>query len=179
MNTPNPNEVATDATTLPQSELPVAESAENNVHTDIATAPEVTSPLAGPGVITPTVTDEEIIGYLIANDPLIFKFKEKIDAMLHDLRFLQDNDWIKHATDGFEVTDHAERLEKQLTKTVTKTLRNEAFDVATATGKAPVDPSLEMINAEVQKKIAERLKKLQQAKDLKISKATAAIIASR
>ena len=95
---------------------------------------DITSnPLAAPvAVELAGPTKDQIIAYFNKDDRLVVKFVAGVTALLQNLDFLVDEDWIEHAIKGLEKSDNADRLIAQLTTTVTKDLRNKAIEEAEA-----------------------------------------------
>lgn len=140
----------------------------------IAAVSEVTSPTAGPGVTAVTITDADIIEYLMAKDPLVLKFKDKLERVLNTLDFLKDDSWIEHAINGLDKPNIDDRLRAQTETFVKKDLRNKAAEVAEA-GKPYVAPTAADIEAAVKRKLDKRMDEIKAKQDRKVAAAKAAI----
>lgn len=132
----------------------------------------ISNPLAAPAAVeTVAPTNEQIIAYFNTQDKLVVKFVTAVKALLNDLTFLADEDHITHAIKGLEKSDNADRLEAQLSTTVTKDLRNKAIEHAEATGQPIKLPTKEQIEKAVEAKLLDRRNAVQLAKDKRLATA--------
>jgi hypothetical protein len=175
--TTNPN-VLEDSTMI-DATVQKVEANNSNVETaaDTAAVAAIVSdftsnPLAAPVAVEPAEpTKDQIIAYFNTKDKLVVKFVTGVNALLQNIDFLVDEDWINHAIDGLEKSDNTDRLVAQLTTTVTKDLRNKAIEEAEANGLPIKLPTQDQINKAVDVKLLARSKAVQLAKDKRLATA--------
>lgn len=136
------------------------------------------SPVEASDVVTvaidETVTNEQIIQYLLENDTKVLGLKQKFDSLLGKLEFLVDDPWIDSVIKSFTKRDIEKRLEKQLEKTVRKKLMDDAYE-RVEPGESIKTPTQEEIDKRVGALMGKRKKELKSAKDAKLRKARNAI----
>ena len=119
-------------------------------------------------------TDDKIIEYLKKNDRLAVKLINKFEAFIDNLEALKDDAWLEHAIKGFKKPDVEVRIEKQVRTSTTKKMLNDAFKKM-GDGESITPPNKSKIEAVVREKVEERHREIQAAKDLKVTKARAAL----
>lgn len=169
--------------TAAEPQSPVVENNDivNVVPPAIATAPEVTSPTAGPGVTTAApgaateiISDAMMIEYFKSKDPLALKFLEKLKNTMSRVDFFLDDSWLEHAINGLDKPNIDDRIRAQTETFVKKDLRNKAAEAVEA-GNAYVAPTAADIAKEVERKIKNRQDDLKSKQTRKLVAAKAAL----
>jgi hypothetical protein len=124
------------------------------------------------------VTNEQIVEYLKAKDPLAVKLAHEYNTFINDLDVLKDDSRLERVIKAFDKPDLEERIDSQLDTLVTREFRAAAAEAAETEGVEYVPVTRAAIDAEVALRKNKRLAEIKKKQVAKVSKARNAILAS-
>lgn len=123
------------------------------------------------------VTNEQIVEYIKANDPLTVKLVQEFNSFINDLDVLKDDSRLERVIKAFGKPDLEERIDSHLETLVTRKFRAAAAEAAEAEGVEYVPVARATIDAEVALRKNKRLNEIKKKQVAKVSKARNAVLA--